>query len=288
MLDPTYFGLSPGQREEYQRAARIKMCNDIDAHSLFDAFNYQKLKEMSKGTVQRQLLTATLDIDSNDHLKKFIVDYLSINVIVCGAGDGVPSFILSTDDSVEANPFKPTLFMQACAGGAGSGSAKGGVATLRYLPILGHDKPYFMYPVDEVLKKLYEEMIPAEVIEEAVAPPPVSKKRICKKKAERVKEPTASVPPSVAEPEPASEVEPEPEPITEPDAEPAPMPVAEPVPVPASTIPPALTKSVTLAQLQGLAIARGIAIEAPSPKTGKPLKKTRTELYDELKSAAGV
>ena len=95
--------------KESLRETRLMMSSDIDTEQLFKKFNYQKDRKMKKSVIQKALLTGEM---SNDpYLHKFIVDYFSINIIVFQDGVLKPLLILSTDDTLESTPYKPTYLM---------------------------------------------------------------------------------------------------------------------------------------------------------------------------------
>jgi len=148
IIDTQFKLLSKAESEKYVTRVRQTMSADIDAEKLCKRFNYQKDRSMKKSVLQRCLLTPNTDLDATDCFKKFMVDYFSINLFVFEL-DLSHSFTkvthhLSTDDTLESTPYKPTIFMLKVMN--------------TYYPVLRTDDIIWsFYPESPILERLFHQ-----------------------------------------------------------------------------------------------------------------------------------
>lgn len=106
------------QREQYRanKIFRDKLIIDLMEKDLYHTLGYHMRREMNRSFIQRSLLDESFNLDSDElkSIRRYMVEYLDINVAVINCTDmktfmGV-DWILSYADGLN-NEYKPTILM---------------------------------------------------------------------------------------------------------------------------------------------------------------------------------
>jgi hypothetical protein len=110
ILDNLFIYLPKDDIENKINKTRKFLCYILDEDKLHKKLNYTYLKKFKKSNIQDILLKYKETIDNKEEIKKYIVDYLGINIYIIDINNNI-NIIYSTNDCNNFLKIKPSILL---------------------------------------------------------------------------------------------------------------------------------------------------------------------------------